>query len=248
LNKKRKDHLFSPRQLRTLREKGLGDDCQELAEYFLSSVGRINKSVTFGDLASITEKRRASLTIDSLCQTSLIRSINLVKGFATLLGNNNTHSLALIVRGHLETTALLGFLCDQLIAHQENRLSFDGFHDKIAAIMLGHSGSDFEKAPKPINVMTMIEKADRHLKATTEGKCIEVISDSYAWLSNFGHPNFLSNAATFRIDSAAGVFKFGDNNGLKDTDKELMKYLLLSSSLQSAFFDSLEEVRLRVGL
>ena len=204
------------------------------------------KSVEFGEPSEITERRRARFTLDSIFQASLTRSINLILGFTTLLGNNNTHSLALLARGHFETTALLGFLCDQLIAYEKARLTFEDLHDKVAAAILGHSGSDFKDALKPINVMTMIEKADRYLKLTTGGQCSGIIFDSYGWLSNFGHPNSLSSVSTFQLDRERGAFVFGDENALKDNEKEFMNYLLLSTGIQSNFLKDIGEIGSRV--
>mgnify|MGYP003382528630 CR=1 FL=1 len=204
------------------------------------------ESVEFGEISEITERRRARFTLDSIFQASLTRSINLIIGFTRLLGLNNTHSLALLARGHFETTALLGFLCDQLIAYEKARLTFEDLHDKIAAAMLGHSGSDFPDVLKPINVMTMIEKADRYLKSITDGQCSGLILDSYGWLSNFGHPNSLSSVSSFRLDREKGAFVFGDRNALKDNEKEFMNYLLLSTGIQSTFLKGIGEIGARV--
>jgi hypothetical protein len=248
VTKKHKDRLFSPKHLSTLRLTGLGDDCDDLSNYYLDLVKRTRKSVVFGDLSEMTERRRASLTLDSIYQSSLARSINLVRGFSRIVGQRNTHSLALISRGHLETTALLGFLCDQLVSYEKKRLTFNNLHDKIAAVMLGHSGSDFAKSLKPINVMTMIEKADRHLGETIGVRDGGMILDCYGWLSNFGHPNFLSAASTFTLDSRQGIFTFGEGDSTFGGEKELLNYLLISCGIQSTFYDNVEKIRTRVEI
>lgn len=240
------NELFSQSRLRALRAKGFGDDCKELSDLFIDLVKMKRVSVEFGEPSEITERRRARFTLDSIFQASIARSTNLTFGFARLLGHNNTHSLALLARGHLETTALLGFLCDQLTAYEKARITFDHLHDKIAAAFLGHSGSDFQNAPKPINVMTMIEKADRYLKSKTDGLCYEIISDSYGWLSNFGHPNSLSSISSFRIDPAKSAFVFGDTNELKDNEKEFINYVILSSGIQLSFLNDIGEISARV--
>jgi hypothetical protein len=122
---------------------------------------------------------------------------------------NNIYGLALVVRGHYEATAVLGYFCNRLESLKVGNITFEDFAWNIAYEVLGARHEQFAKAPNPPNILTCIEKADKYLDTHCFQQKKGMLLDCYNWLSDFAHPNFLSNASSFTLDlpnrTAAGA-------------------------------------------
>src|SRR5438128_2549447 len=78
----------------------LEDSCQQLLD-------RRKDAVEFGDPKLLSAKMRAALNCELLRQALLHRAERLLRSSCIVLLENDLYGLALIVRGHYETTALL---------------------------------------------------------------------------------------------------------------------------------------------
>jgi len=65
----------------------------------------------------------------------------------------------------------------------------------------------------------------------------EMLKDCYGWLSEFAHPNFLSNSSAFSLDKSTGRFVFRHSADLQESDFQLVHYLSLSARLFIELFD-----------
>jgi hypothetical protein len=172
-----------------------------------------------------------------LQQALLQRAERLLSGAGTMLLENNIYGLALIVRGHFEATAVLGYVCNRLVSLNSGNISFDDFALNIAYEILGAKHPQLAKAPNPPNILTCIEKTDRYLDTHHFKEKEGMLRDCYEWLSDFAHPNFQSNSSAFTLDKAKIRFVFRHKGEIQERDFELMRYLDISAGVFVLLFD-----------
>ena len=108
----------------------------------------------------------------------------------------------------------------------------------IAVAVFGANHPQFTKAPKPLNILTCIDRADKYLDAHCfRGKTTGMLRDGYDWLSEFAHPNFLSNNSAFTVDKANRRFVFRHEDNIQESDLQLLGYLDSSAFLFIRLFD-----------
>jgi len=154
-----------------------------------------------------------------------------------MLLESNVYGLALIVRGHYEATAVLGYVCNRLVSLKAGNIPFEDFALNVAVAVLGARHEQFAKAPNPPNIMTCIERADRYLDAHWFKKKTGMLLDNYNWLSEFAHPNFLSNASAYTPDIPNRRFVFRHEGDIQESDFQLITYLDISAGVFAQLFD-----------
>jgi len=176
-----------------------------------------------------------------LQQVLLHRAERLLSGASTMLLESNIYALALSVRGHYEATAVLGYLCNRLGSFAATNIDFAKFAYNIVCAFLGAKHpAHFAKAPDPPNILTCIEKADIYLRSHFTTYAKGCLRDTYDWLSEFSHPNFLSHSSAFTVDTANRRFMFcHDDSELQERDFDLIVYLVISADLFVILFDHL---------
>jgi hypothetical protein len=92
-----------------------------------------------------------------LQQALLHRAERLIAACGSMLLENKVYGLALIVRGHYETTGVLGYLCNRLDSLEEGKIKFEEFAYNAACAVLGakHSQSP-RQSHHPAPVLTHI--------------------------------------------------------------------------------------------
>ena len=173
-----------------------------------------------------------------LQQVLLHRAERLLAGAGTMLLESNIYALSLSVRGHYEATAVLGYLCNRLESFQATNIDFAKFAYNIVCAFLGAKHPNhFTRAPNPPNILSCIEGAEKylstHFAAYTQGD----LQDTYDWLSEFAHANFLSHSLAFSVDTANHRFVFRHNGELQERDFDLIGYLKISAGLFVVLFD-----------
>ena len=190
------------------------------------------------EIASQDEPRKRTASNCLVLQQLLLhRAERLITGAGTMLRENNISGLALLVRGHYETTAVLGYVCNRLESLKVGNISFQDFALNIAVEVLGARNPQFTKAPKPPNILTCIDIADKYLDAHCFKGKLSMIRDGYDWLSEFAHPNFLSHSSAFTIDKANRRFVFRHEDDIQERDFDLMGYLDISAFVFIRLFD-----------
>jgi hypothetical protein len=91
-------------------------------------------------------RKHTSSNCQVLQQALLHRAERLLVGAGTMLLENNIYGLALIVRGHFEATAVLGYVCNRLESLKAGNIGFDDFALNIAYEILGAKHSQLAKA------------------------------------------------------------------------------------------------------
>ena len=186
-------------------------------------------------------RQRTASNCRVLQQVLLHRAERLVAGVGTMLIEHNVYGLALAVRALYEATAVLGYVCDRLHSLKAKTIEFDSFAYNIACAVLGAKHSQFAKAPNPPNILSCIEKADRYLDTHFLKEKKGILRDGYDWLSEFVHPNFCGNSSAYTINKETRQFVFRHDGEIRESDFDLVGYLVIGAGLFMYLFDRLTE-------
>ncbi len=88
----------------------------------------------------------------------------------------------------------------------------------------------------PVNILTRVDKADRYIDKQF-GKTTGYLRYGYDWLSEYAHPNFVSNCLAFTLDEPNCQFVLRHGGDLQEQDFQLSVYLEISAKLFVALFD-----------
>jgi len=231
----------------------MSDLIEELESAYALLSDRRKESVEYGDIDAITEQYRALTNCELLQQVFLHRAERLMVSSGTMVLEKNVYGLVLVIRGHFETTAALGYLCNRIQAFIDGVIEFEVVIMDIAKMTMGGKHQIFktlsspylEKFPDPINVLTSLEKADRFLEREAGVGKTGILQDSHAWLSEFSHPNFNSNSSGFRQLKESGRFEFRHEEKLQKQELSLLGYLDISAKLFLGLFDALNPLAQR---
>ncbi len=229
---------FSDDVKKILLDWGRADLCEELEGYHQKLVERRVEFVEYGDPTTLSAKALALKNCQLLRQALLHRAERLMVSTGTALLDGNAYSLALIVRGHVETTAVLGYFCHRVRSLAKENITFDNFAADAANTVAGGKHDLFAERGGPKNILTMIPVADKflHQEITKDKK--NVLQEGYAWLSEFAHPNFCSHSNAFKLDKATGRMVFRHEDELrKEDDLQHVCYLAISAQLFVAMYD-----------
>ena len=178
-------------------------------------------------------------------QVLLHRSIHLFEGSVRAAVDENLYSMALNVRGHFETTASLGYLHRRLQSLKRGDISLETLDRDLCVQLLGVRHESVPQAPDPKNILSLFEHADKSvnisvLGGTTKQYCI--LKESYEYLCEFCHPNFLSNCVAIDLDKSVPEFRFRHGQPMRDEEFKLIGYLLLSVPIFVALYDQIPDL------
>jgi hypothetical protein len=210
----------------------------ELDEAIVELGNRRVDYIEYGDPTKLTPKKRAALNAELLRQALLHRAECLLQATGTMLQAKNLYGLALVVRGHVEATAVLGYFCKRIESLSKGNIDFDKFEMDIANGVLGAKDDLFSAAAAPVNILTCIEQGDKYLNAELfGGEKKSMLQEVYGWLSEFAHPNFCSNKSAFSLDKEAGRIVFRHDADLQESDFQLVGYLSVSAMFFPLLYD-----------
>src|SRR5262249_35539765 len=135
--------------------------------------------IEYGDPDRLTTKQQAKLNCQLLKQALVHRAERLMIAAGQMFDSKNLYGLALIVRGHIEAIALLGYFARRLNSLHKGNIDIERFEDDIANGLLGAKDNIFDKAKAPVNILTCIEHTDKHLDAELHGKKTEMFREIY---------------------------------------------------------------------
>jgi len=219
----------------------MAEDAESLDSTFREMIAFRRPIVKYGNPKIISEKRRAQKNLEVLTQGLLHRSVNLLRASPAMVEQANVHGLALLTRGQLEATAQLGYFCGQLVSLKNGHISFVQFHERLAFTLMGASHPFFERAPKPVNILTCIDRADRHFQSHHENDASGIIRDCYSWLSDYCHPNFLSNISSFKLNKKRRRMEFRHDAKFTKEDGQILCYLDISAGIFVIFYRDILE-------
>jgi hypothetical protein len=195
---------LSEEATKILSDNGKHDLCQTLEKFHAAVLKERVDFIEYGKPEDLTDKRRAKLNCDLLKQVLIHRADRLMVGTGLMLPAKNLYGMALAARGYIETVAVLGHFAKRLSALSKGNIDFARFELDIANGLMGAKHDLFDKANAPVNILTCVENADKHLDSEFFREQKKILEDLYTWLSEFAHPNFCSNKTAFTLDKATG--------------------------------------------
>ena len=195
---------LSEEATKILNDNGKQDLCQRLEELHAAVLKERVEFIEYGKPEELHDKRRAKLNCDLLKQVLIHRTDKLIVATGQMLTAKNLYGMALAARGYIESVAVLGYFAKRLSALSKGNIDFARFELDIANGLLGAKHDLFDKANAPVNILTCVETADKHLDAEFFREKKKILQDLYTWLSEFAHPNFCSNKTAFTLDKATG--------------------------------------------
>lgn len=235
------EELFSKAARQVLENLKQGELTNSLEASYVHAQQYLEEDIIYGIPEDLSEEERAQNNLNLLKQGLCYRAMSLVRSEISLIESHNLLGLALITRGHIETTAQLGYFCDRLFSLKQGNITFDSFHKKLAETLMGASHEMFTSAPKPLNILKCLEKADKHFARLSGEENQKMLYDCYSWLSDYCHPNFLSSASSYVLDRSTGTMRFSHGEGLHEDDMDLVGYLDISCVAFNMFFDDMLE-------
>lgn len=193
---------LSAEATKILADHGKQDLQKKLEDYHAAVLKERVDFIEYGKPEELSGKRRAKLNCDLLKQVLIHRADKLIAATGQMLPAKNLYGMALAARGYIEGVAVLGYFAKRLSALSKDNIDFARFELDIANGLMGAKHDLFDKAKAPVNVLTCIENADKHLDAEFFGEKKKMLEDLYTWLSEFAHPNFCSNKTAFTLDKA----------------------------------------------
>ena len=210
---------------------------KDLIEHYNELVALKLESVHFPpDHSNTDSPERPIRNCTVVSQTLLHRVILLFEGAVSALSDKNIYSLALCIRGHYETTAVLGRLYRRLSSYLNGHISVHDFEKDIYVQTIGCKHPSLSKAPDPKNIMTQLKEADKIFDKEFLGQKKEILRDNYEYLCEFAHPNFHSNTVAYNMDKSKNsiIFRY---DGVLMNREFIIGYLDISTVAFIWFFD-----------
>jgi hypothetical protein len=128
---------------------------------------------------------------------------------------------------------LLGFFARRLDSLHKKNIDFERFEEDIAGALMGAHDPIFAAARAPVNIMTRLEHADKHLDAELFKSKKEMLQELYTWLSEFAHPNFCSNKTAFDLDKKTGRMVLRKDEETNEDPFQMLSCLSMSADVLS---------------
>jgi hypothetical protein len=228
---------FSDETKKIFEEANQSKLCQEIEDQYQELLNRRVDFIEYGDPSKLSAKARTRKNCELLRQALLHRAERLSVSSGTALSDKNAYSLALLVRGHVEATAVLGYFCYRIRSLAKNDITFDNFQEDAANSVAGGKHDLFAENGAPKNIITMIQNADKFLDSEILEKPQAMLQEGYAWLSEFAHPNFCSHSNAFKLDKETGRMVFRHQSEIQNDDFQHLLYLSISGLLLICLYD-----------
>jgi hypothetical protein len=244
-------HGWAPRCLsdhatQTLKEAGKDEILRSLKNNHADLANHREDYVEYGDPESLTPEQRAKSNCRLLRLALVHRADCLMVATGQMFDSKNLYGLALVVRGHVEAVALLGYFARRLDALHKKNIEFERFEEDIAGALMGAKDAIFVAAKDPVNIMTRLDHADKHLDAELFKKK-GLLQEVYTWLSEFAHPNFCSNKTAFTLEKETGRMVLRKDEETNDDHFQMLSSLSMSADMFSWLLDDFS-VRLERAL
>ena len=168
----------------------------------------------------------------------------LFSGFIDNISNRNSAVLYLILRAHLETTAVLGYFVHNLKKLYNKELTYKDIDMLLYRLSLGSKHSDYRKerpsVPESVNVLTAIEACDKLLPSEWEEitKDAKPFSKIYAELSEVCHPNSMGLFfGTVIIKRGQFLFSERPSLGSREEFYNLIEKMIMACGFYFIFYD-----------
>jgi hypothetical protein len=224
--------MFSESVINKFKEMGKEDDLEQI-----EAALKEHEAKYIQKIKPLPSKPNRMLGQNGLhyIQLSLFRSKVLLEGVVTSVNSGNGLMAMLATRAHFETTGGLSFFFKKLRNFYDSVITYEELDGALFRLIMGSRDKELERVPDPINVMTMIDSIDQYFKPLLPEK-IPMFRETYDFLSEFCHPNFLGITRGSQINKIA-IVRFNQSLELSDEDLVFSSYLLMSISAFFKFYD-----------
>ncbi len=220
---------------RTFEEFKKQDDIKDIENYYSAHRERCVEWM------EITSKPEAKLGQNGFMylQLALYRSKALMDGILTSIESRNPLTAFLSARAQLEVTAAVGYFLRKLQHYYDGSINSEELDTTLAALHLGERTKVIERpkqAREAINVITMIQNADKAMKESLselESEAKPAIMGCYEMLSEYCHPNFSGISMSAEIREKEGTVQFAD---VQSFDDETIEYLTIPFRISMPLF------------
>ena len=172
-------------------------------------------------------------------QLLLRRSYCTYQAIDNAIACKNFIQLVLSVRSHFELTGSIGYLSNNLKNYFNGKTSIEKMDNLLGSLNLGFKPKTVEHPYESINVITMIDTADRILNEQI-GSVKNILRDSYNWLSEFCHPNSLG--LIFLVDKCNDRQVIFKDNVFGEKEFKILGYALISFIWFFSFYDEIYDL------
>ncbi len=177
-----------------------------------------------------SRKEHAMLILEALRYICLLRSHSLYTGALSALGDDNPFAMVILIRAHVETTAVLGSACRKAILCNTGKMDETEADEKLFNLLFGTRDEALKigGAPQMVNILTLIGDADKAfnmiLPSEDQRSDFSHLRDTYDHLSEYAHPNFHSNFMVVNHDTD-GSLRFEERASVRESEAELLNSL-----------------------
>jgi hypothetical protein len=134
---------FSEPVTQLLKDAGKAGLLESLEEAHAALAGQRLDYIEYGDPEKLTDKKRAKLNCQLLKQVLLHRAERLMVATGQMFESKNVYGLAVVVRGHVEALALLGYFARRLESLHKGNIDFGRFEEDICERLNGRERQYF---------------------------------------------------------------------------------------------------------
>lgn len=206
----------------------------------------VQKRLYARSVSHARDKRPLGANSINYLLSALVRSKNLLEGFALALENENALTGFLVVRAHYETTGAVAFFLRHLTRFNETK-DKEQLSEAIRRMTLGmrvlpnKNDSRYGRVPKIDNVMNYIDEVDTVIKKISTVRK-SLFRTNYDFLSEFCHPNAFGLMVGSRTIHSR-VVEYELRPRLLEKDLRVLLWHLLRSSF---FFPRLYDTAWRI--
>lgn len=197
--------------------------------------------IEYGNPEDLTDKKQARLNAELLKQVLIHRAEQLMTGTSVMLEEKNLYGLALVVRGHIEAVAVLGYFTRRINSLMKGNIIFEQFKQDIANGLMGAKHDLFDKANAPVNIITCVEHSDKYADVELFKEKKKYLEDLYGWLSEFAHPNFCSNKTAYTLDKKNGRMVLRKEREISSDHYRMISTLTMSADILAWFLPKFDE-------
>lgn len=216
---------------------GFGDEIKRLEKHLIEYENRyIQKLVP----QSSKPSRLVGQNGLHYIQLALYRSKLLIYGCISSMNSSNGMLGILSTRAHFEVTGAVAYFYKRLKSFYSSNITHEALDETLNRLTLGGRIKELERAPDPINVMSLIDAADEYFKKIKKNG-VSMFRSSYDFLSEFCHPNYCGISIGADINKI-GVVRYRDILELSKEDLVFFNYLLMSVNSFLLFYDLIFEM------
>lgn len=230
---------------KAFRNHNQSDELQNILDAHKKLVSRTAEYLKMISGEDYGEPKRISANSLVYRQVLLHRSIGLFEGSVKAAVDENPYSMVLNIRGHIETTASLGYLHHRLQSLKQGHISPETLDRNLCDQLLGGHHKSLPQAPDPQNILTQLEHADKSVSTSVLGGTKmqhNILKTCYEFLCEFSHPNFHSNSVAIEPDRSIPGFRFRHGQPMRDFEFKLIGYLSLSAEIFASLYDQIPDL------